>query len=57
MEVSSVTVIGGSALVIIIAPLPALDYEEVPFSLVAETLAHTLSPQSKLKGVALRLST
>jgi hypothetical protein len=43
--------------VMIMAPLPELDYDDVPFSLVADTLAQTESPQSKLNGAARSLST
>lgn len=39
------------------APLPEFDYDDVPFSLVADTLAQTESPQFKLKGAARSLST
>ena len=53
----SVKLIGGSGLVTIIAPLPALDYVELPLTFVAITFAKTLDPQVRLNGVDLRTET
>ena len=46
---------GGSGLVKIIPPLPALARSEVPTTFVAEIVAYMLAPHGKLKGEACRV--
>ncbi len=40
--------LGGSGLVVITAPLPAVDATELPTTFVASTVAYTLAPQARL---------
>ena len=44
--------LGGSGLVVITAPLPAVDATELPTTFVARTVAWTLAPQARLYGEA-----
>jgi len=43
---------GGSAVVIKVAPSPAIDYSELPNLFVATIFAETFDPQGMLKGAA-----
>jgi hypothetical protein len=56
-EVNSMTLVGGSANVTIIAPLPALDNVEMPLEFVAFTFAKMLEPYARLNGEATRSDT
>jgi hypothetical protein len=44
--------VGGLGLVVITAPLPPVDATELPTTLVASTVAWTLSPHARLYGEA-----
>jgi hypothetical protein len=44
--------VGGLGLVVITAPLPAVDATELPTTFVASTVAWTLAPQARLYGEA-----
>jgi len=46
----AVKAVGGLGLVIITAPLPGVEYADVSYLFLADTLAQTLEPQSTKKG-------
>ena len=54
---TSETPVGGSGYVTMTAPLPSVEAVESPYTLIAETRAKTLEPQSRVKGDALIAST
>jgi hypothetical protein len=50
--ISSKMFSGASGFVIMIPPLPTEDIEDSPYTLIADSLAHTLLPQTILNGDA-----
>ena len=49
--------IGASGMLTIIAPFPASEYGEIPFSFVAAIIAYTLDPQVRLYGDEIKTET
>lgn len=56
-DVSSARDVGASGMVIIIAPLPAFDSVDAPFSLIATIFAKIDEPYGSEQGAALRVET
>jgi len=52
-----VSEVGAPGVVVIMAPLPAAEAVELPYVLIAVTVACTFVPHSRLYGAALRANT